>query len=82
MAAHNPKFFTLGSPDFITQDEESSGIIDARRVLGDGWLLLTVPVHKPSTDPELVEGGQFLALFVDRSIGRPGKDDDDSDEDA
>jgi secreted PhoX family phosphatase len=77
VAEHNPKFFTAGSPDFITQDEESSGLIDARHVLGEGWFLLTVQAHRPSTDPELVEGGQLLALFVDRSIGAPGKGDDE-----
>ena len=83
VAAHNPKFFTPGSPDFLTQDEESSGLIEARRLLGDGWFLLTVQVHRPNPDPELVEGGQLLALFVDRSIGRAGGGhDDDLDEDA
>lgn len=82
VAAHNPKFFDAGSPDFITQDEESSGIIDARRVLGEGWFLLTVQAHKPSADPELVEGGQLLALVVDPSIGAAGRGkDDEVDED-
>jgi len=42
---------------FITQDEESSGIIDAQQVLGEGWFLFVVQNHKASTDPELVEGG-------------------------
>jgi hypothetical protein len=83
VAAHNPRFFTPGGPDFLTQDEESSGLIDARRLLGDGWFLLTVQVHRPNPDPELVEGGQLLALFVDRSIGRAGRgQDDDVDEDG
>jgi hypothetical protein len=82
VAQHNPKYFDPASPDFITQDEESSGLIDARRLLGDGWFLLTVQAHRPNADPELVEGGQLLALFVDPSIGRPGKgQDDDFDED-
>ena len=80
VAEHNGKFFDPASPTFITQDEESSGIIDARRVLGDGWFLLTVQVHKASADTELVEGGQLLALFVDRSIGRPARGDDSDDE--
>jgi hypothetical protein len=79
VAEHNPKFFNAGSPDFITQDEESSGLIDARHVLGEGWFLLTVQAHKPSTDAELVEGGQLLALFVDRSIGASGQDGEDED---
>jgi hypothetical protein len=68
----NPKFFdpTIpNNPDFITQDEESSGIIDAGDILGRGWFLLDVQNHKLSSDPELVEGGQLLALFVDPRIG-------------
>jgi hypothetical protein len=73
VAEHNPKFFdpTIpNNPDFITNDEESSGIIDAEDILGEGWFLLDVQVHKVNTaDPELVEGGQLLALFVDPKIG-------------
>jgi len=72
VAAHNPKYFdgsTPNNPDFFTVDEESSGIIDAAEILGDGWFLLDVQVHKASTDPELVEGGQLLALYVDPGVG-------------
>ena len=86
VAAHNPKFFdgsTPTNPTFITQDEESSGIIDAAGILGEGWFLLDVQVHKPNAaDPELVEGGQLLALFVDPGVGlscREDRDDDDDD---
>jgi len=84
VAAHNPKFFdpTLpNNPDFITQDEESSGIIDASHILGRGWFLLDVQAHNVSTDPELVEGGQLLAMFVDPDIGRPGHDHDEDEGD-
>ena len=71
VAAHNPRFFDPDSkkPEFITNDEESSGIIDAAHILGDGWFLLDVQAHKVSTDPELVEGGQLLALWVDPAVG-------------
>jgi hypothetical protein len=86
VAAHNPKFFdgsTPNNPSFITQDEETSGIIDAAHVLGDGWFLLDVQAHKQNpADPELVEGGQLLALFVDPGVGltcRDSHDDDDDD---
>jgi hypothetical protein len=86
VAAHNPKFFdgtTANNPTFITQDEESSGIIDAAHVLGDGWFLLDVQAHKVnSADPELVEGGQLLALFIDPGVGFAscsGEHDDDDD---
>ena len=71
VAAHNPRFFDPDSkkPEFITIDEESSGIIDAAHILGEGWFLLDVQAHKLSVDPELVEGGQLLALFVDPDVG-------------
>jgi hypothetical protein len=72
VAEHNPKFFDASIPnnsDFLTQDEESSGIIDAEDILGKGWFLLDVQVHKTNADPELVEGGQLLAMFVDPRIG-------------
>jgi len=49
---------------FLTQDEESSGIIDASDVLGNGWYLLDVQAHLKSADPELVEGGQLLAMYI------------------
>lgn len=71
IAAHNPKFFSGNAqtnPNFITIDEESSGVIDASSVLGDGWFLLASEAHKALTDPELVEGGQFLALYVPLGI--------------
>ncbi len=81
VAQHNPKFFDPTIPnnsDFITQDEESSGIIHANHILGEGWFLLDVQAHKVNTaDPELVEGGQLLAMFVDPSIGAGGDDEDD-----
>jgi hypothetical protein len=84
VAAHNPKFFdgsTPGNPDFLTQDEESSGIIDAVEVLGEGWFLLDVQVHKPNPDPELAEGGQLIALFVDPGVGLTCRNDRDDDRD-
>jgi hypothetical protein len=84
VAAHNPSFFDPDSkkPQFITNDEESSGIIDVAALLGDGWFLLDVQSHKPSTDPELVEGGQLLAMWIDPQIGLARHDDrrhDDND---
>jgi hypothetical protein len=75
VAEHNPKFFDptiLANPDLITQDEESSGLIDAADILGDGWFLFDVQAHTAHSDPELVEPGQLLALFVP-----PERDDHD-----
>jgi hypothetical protein len=96
VAHHNPAFFdpaNLGTPAFITLDEETSGIIDAAHILGPGWFFLDVQAHKLSTDTELVEGGQLLAMFIDLDIAAPDRhkhdhdhddnrdDDDDNDDD-
>jgi hypothetical protein len=73
VAAHNPRFDPdAKNPNFITIDEESSGIIDVAHILGDGWFLLDVQSHLVSTDSELLEGGQLLALWVDPDIGLNG----------
>lgn len=71
VAAHNPRFFDPDSkkPEFVTNDEESSGIIDAAHILGDGWFLLDVQSHRASADAELVEGGQLIALWIDPDVG-------------
>jgi hypothetical protein len=67
---------------------ESSGIIDASRVLGKNWWLLDVQAHNstaPQPGPTLVpnsstgENGQLLAIKVPDS--RRGGDDDDDDDD-
>jgi hypothetical protein len=63
VAQHDPALFAAGSPGFLTQDEESSGVIPAP-FLGNGWYLIDVQNHKGSSDPELVEGGQLLALHI------------------
>ena len=61
VAQHDADRFAPGAPNFLTQDEESSGIIDVSDILGDGWFLLDVQAHYATTT-ELVEGGQLLAL--------------------
>jgi hypothetical protein len=63
VAHHDPDRFAPGGSNFITQDEEASGIIPAP-FLGEGWYLFDVQAHKSAGDPELVEGGQLLALHV------------------
>ena len=63
LARHDPERFVLGRPGFLTRDEESSGIIDASSILGQGWFLLAVQAPYP-TDTELVTGGQLLAMHV------------------
>jgi hypothetical protein len=63
VAQHNLALFTPGAAQFLTRDEESSGIIDASDVIGPGWFLLDVQAHFASPDAELFEGGQLLAMF-------------------
>lgn len=63
VAHHDPDRFAPGASAFLTQDEESSGIIDASAILGQGWYLLVQQAHY-ATDSELVEGGQLLALHI------------------
>jgi RTX calcium-binding nonapeptide repeat (4 copies) len=74
LAQHDPARFdpNLNGPglpgaDFITQDEESSGVIDVSRILGSAGqqaYLLDVQAHKP-VGGELVEGGQLLLMHYD-----------------
>ena len=68
VAQHDPGRFTPGAPGFLTQDEESSGIIAMYDILGEGWMLCDVQAHY-AADAELVEGGQFIALHFP-----PGKE--------
>jgi hypothetical protein len=60
---HDSARFVAGTSDFLTQDEESSGIIDVSAILGEGWDLLVQQTHY-ATNAELVEGGQLLALHI------------------
>ena len=60
---------TSGAPG--STNEESSGIIEAFDLLGAGWYLLDVQAHYALPgDPEIVEGGQLLAMYVDPNLGR------------
>jgi len=61
VAQHDPARFLPGASGFLTQDEESSGIIQVYDILGEGWLLCDVQAHY-SIAGELVEGGQILAI--------------------
>lgn len=61
---------TQGATAPFTQDEESSGIIDASDLLGPGWFLLDVQAHY-SLGGELVEGGQLIAFFNPASVPAP-----------
>ncbi|MBK8449034.1 MAG: esterase-like activity of phytase family protein [Saprospiraceae bacterium] len=62
IAHHDPNRFLTGAVNFLTQDEESSGIIDVQSILGPGKFLLVDQAHY-SIAGEVYEGGQILALF-------------------
>lgn len=66
VATLDPARFTPGSAAFLTNDEESSGVIPAP-FLGRDAFLVDVQAHYASPDPELFQGGQILALHLRRS---------------
>lgn len=63
LAAGDRKFFTTGGSNFLTRDEESSGILDMEDILGAGWLLFDIQVHSRIAG-ELVEHGQLNAMYL------------------
>lgn len=69
IAEHDSARFVPGAPSFLTQDEESSGIISVDNILGEGWFILNVQAHY-ATDAELVEGGQLIALHYPPGRGK------------
>jgi len=68
VAQHDSLRFKTGAPLFLTQDEESSGIIDVSSILGPGMFLSVVQAHYPVAG-EFVEGGQLLAMLNPGSVG-------------
>ena len=66
VARHDPDRFIKGAvppPGYLTNDEESSGIIDVSDILGEGWFLLDVQAPN-GLGGELVAMGQLLAMHV------------------
>ena len=70
IAVHDAARFTKGAPGFLTEDEESSGVIEVTDLLakassryadGRRYYLLNVQAHY-ATDAELIEGGQLVLL--------------------
>ena len=63
-------FLNKNSPEFLTQDEENSGIIEVTDLLRNApwfeknkrYFLGSLQVHAKSSDPELVEGGQLYLI--------------------
>lgn len=67
VAEHRGNYFYTGGANFLTINEESSGIIPLSSILGAGWYAASVQVHTSSHIPagdrtELVEGGQLVLL--------------------
>jgi hypothetical protein len=62
IGTHDPTRFLNGSPNFLTQDEEASGIVDVQSILGPG-MFLTVDQAHYGIAGEVVEGGQLLAYY-------------------
>ena len=65
LATFDAERFALGAAGFITDDEESSGIIDTKELLGDGTFLFDAQVRKAHPDLDQVVGyGRLLRLKV------------------
>lgn len=63
---HDATRFVTGGANFLTQDEESSGIFDAQAILGPGKFLFVDQTHYSIPSP-FVEGGQILLLTSAKS---------------
>jgi hypothetical protein len=61
IARFDSTYFLTGKPDFLTQDEESSGIFDAQDILGPGKFIMNAEIHK-FVGGEMVELGQLVVL--------------------
>jgi len=71
IAEANPRYFRKNQnnpTDFVTENEESTGIVQAFDTLGEGWYLLNVQVHARHPDSEIVQQGQFLAMYVPKDL--------------
>ncbi len=58
---HDTTRFLNGSANFLTQDEEASGVLDVQAILGPGKFLIVDQAHY-SIPGEVVEGGQLLVF--------------------
>jgi hypothetical protein len=64
LAQHDPNRFVTGGSGFLTQDEESSGVIDVSHILGNAGenvYLIDTQAHFP-VGGEQVEGGQLQLI--------------------
>ncbi len=58
---HDPSRFITGGANFLTQDEETSGIVDVQAILGPGKFLFVTQAHY-SIPGAVYEGGQLMLL--------------------
>jgi hypothetical protein len=74
LAEHDPSRFLAGAPEFLTEDEESSGIIEVTGLLAgtpgydvenNRYFVFDVQAHY-TLPGELVQGGQLLLMKVPR----------------
>ncbi|MFN5946440.1 MAG: alkaline phosphatase PhoX [Phycisphaerae bacterium] len=63
--------FLSGGSEFLTQDEETSGIVDAWDTIGPGWWLMNMQAQN-TLGGELVRGGQMMAVFIPQTVPTPG----------
>jgi len=61
IASHDESRFVTGAPNFLTIDEEATGILDVEDILGKGMFIVAVQAHY-NIAGEFVQGGQLLAL--------------------
>jgi hypothetical protein len=75
---HDPRFFDpayVGADKaFLTQDEETSGVLDVSDILGPNHYLIDVQAHFINADPALVEGGQLLVMNTNAARATLGSD--------
>lgn len=58
---HDADRFITGAPNFLTQDEEASGIVDVQPILGAGKFIFVTQAHYGIPSP-IIEGGQLELL--------------------
>jgi hypothetical protein len=70
LAQHDPSRFAPGGDSFLTQDEETSGVVDVTDILGSDTqnaYLIDVQAHY-NLGGELVQGGQLMVMFQDHLV--------------
>lgn len=64
LGVHDSTRFLSGGSRYLTEDEETSGVIDVQSILGPGMFLLVDQAHYTNGVPaDIVEGGQLMAMF-------------------